>query len=60
MPGTRLAISQNCRVLGPRTMVAGVIFPLIAMAFMTAYEQPGRKGCSMSLMNHGPMWFCVA
>jgi hypothetical protein len=59
-PGVRLANSQNCRVVGPRTTLDGVNFPLSASARITPYEHPGRNGCSRSRINHAPMWFCVA
>ncbi len=55
--GVRLAGVQNWRVVGPRRMVEGRIFPRATMARMVSKEHPGRKGCSVSRTCQGPMAF---
>lgn len=59
-PGALHAIDQNCRVLGPRTIVERVTFPFSTIFLSVSYEQPGANGAFSSRICHGPIAFCVA
>jgi hypothetical protein len=54
------AYDQNWRVVGPRTIVVGPIFPRCANFTIVSYEQGGRNGCDSSRTCQGPIAFCVA